>query len=521
MLYGNLSRRKFLRGASAAGLATVAGPRLGWSASGGTLTVSTYGDLQVLDPAFHLSAPETAMSELIYQHLIVFKGGQDTDWELEAAESIEQIDDTHIKFTLKPGIMWNDDLGEVTAEDVKFSFERIIDPEMQSPYAGDWGTLDHVEVIDKYSGVIVLKEYMATLWTIALPNNAGMIVSKKAVEALPGKKFTTNPPCYCGPYRIKQWVPKQRVVFERNPNWTGAPQHWDEIVIIPIEDPAAEELAYEAGDLDFSRLTLATLARYREEGPPPNSKIIDIPSIAYVWMGMNIENPALQDIRVRKAIQLAVDADTAVEAAYFGIAERATGIIAPSLIGHREKNLVSRDVEAAKALLREAGAEGLTLTLDTQTNTEYVTMAQVVQASLAEAGINVVIQPRDSGTFWTLGDESAGDQWKDIQLIIGRFTMSPDPSYATEWFTCNQVGVWNWERFCNEEFDRLHDAAKREKDEAKRAAMYRRMQDLMEESGAYVFLTHERDAFIHRATIDAVLRPDGDPLYLKFKPTSA
>jgi len=99
--------------------------------------------------------------------------------------------------------------------------------------------------------------------------------------------------------------------------------------------------------------------------------------------------------------------------------------------------------------------------------------------------------------------------------------MSPDPSYATEWFTCNQVGVWNWERFCNEEFDRLHDAAKREKDEAKRAAMYRRMQDLMEESGAYVFLTHERDAFIHRATIDAVLRPDGDPLYLKFKPTSA
>jgi peptide/nickel transport system substrate-binding protein len=312
-------------------------------------------------------------------------------------------------------------------------------------------------------------------------------------------------------------VPKQRTVLERNPNWTGPEQHWNRFVIIPIEDPATSERAYEAGDLQFSRLTLASLSRYRKGEAPPHSKIIDVPAIAYVWMGMNTDNPALKDIRVRKAVQRAVDADAAVVAAYFGIADRATGIIAPSLIGHRPKNLVTRDVDAAKALLQEAGVDNLTLTLDTQTNTEYVTMAQVVQASLAEAGINVVIQPRDSGTFWTLGDESAGDQWKDIQLIIGRFSMDPDPSYATEWFTCDQVGIWNWERFCNKEFDRLDKEAKREKDPAKRDAMYQHMQDLMEESGAYVFLTHERDAFIHSAQLEARLKPDGDPLYRKFK----
>ena len=82
----------------------------------------------------------------------------------------------------------------MTAEDVKYSFERVIDPKMESPYAGDWAALDHVEVTDELSGVIVLKEFSATLWTTSLTNNAGMIVCKKAVEALPDKKFTTEVP---------------------------------------------------------------------------------------------------------------------------------------------------------------------------------------------------------------------------------------------------------------------------------------------------------------------------------------
>ena len=144
-------------------------------------------------------------------------------------------------------------------------------------------------------------------------------------------------------------------------------------------------------------------------------------------------------------------------------------------------------------------------------------MAQVIQASLAEAGITVVINERDSGTFATLGDQSTGDQWKDIQLLLNRFAMSPDPSYATEWFTPEQVGVWNWERFDNAEFGELHAKAKSEKDPAKRAAMYERMQNLMEESGAYVFLTHERIAYVNRDGLTPLLNPAGEPMYRRFR----
>jgi peptide/nickel transport system substrate-binding protein len=517
MRYGHLTRRRFLQGTAAVGLAVGLSPRQASAAIGDTLKVTSIYDLQVLDPAFQVSSSDTNIGDLLFHHLVVFKGSTDTSWELDAAESIEQVDDTHIKFKLKPGLKWSGDFGTLTAEDVKYSFERVIDPALEAPYAGDWAALDHVEVTDELSGVIVLKEYSATIWATALPSNSGCIVCKKAVEALPEKKFTTEVPAASGPYLLTEWTPKQRTVLDANPNWSGAPPAFKKILILPIEDASAAEIAYEAGEVDFTRITLASLAQYRKDGPPAGSKLMEMPALQYVWLGMNIENPALADVRVRKAIQRAVDVQATIDAAYFGVAERATGIIAPGLIGHRASDPLTRDVAAAKALLAEAGVADLTLTLDTSLETEFKTMAQVVQASLAEVGITVVINERDSGTFATLGDQSTGDQWKDIQLLLNRFAMSPDPSYATEWFTPEQVGVWNWERFDNAEFGELHAKAKSEKDPAKRAAMYERMQDLMEESGAYVFLTHERIAYVNRDGLTPLLNPAGEPMYRRFR----
>ena len=127
--------------------------------------------------------------------------------------------------------------------------------------------------------------------------------------------------------------------------------------------------------------------------------------------------------------------------------------------------------------------------------------AQAIQAQLAEVGIKVTIQQHDSGTFWTLGDEKSGDAWKKIQLLINRFSMQPDPSFATEWFTPDQIGVWNWERWNSPEFGELDKQGLVELDPDKRDEMYKTMQDLMEESGSYVFLTHEAVGVAYRDNI--------------------
>jgi peptide/nickel transport system substrate-binding protein len=132
----------------------------------------------------------------------------------------------------------------------------------------------------------------------------------------------------------------------------------------------------------------------------------------------------------------------------------------------------------------------------------------VIQANLAEIGITVEILSYEGSTFWNLGLESEGEDWKNLQLYLGQFTSLSDPYLNTQWFTPEQVGVWNWERWNSAEFGDLHKKALGETDPKKRAAMYVKMQDLMEDSGAYVFIAHEPDAAIYRGAIAPALRPD-------------
>ncbi len=513
----SLDRRKFLIGSSALGVAAAAGPGLAWSAEESVLKIRSYADLQVLDPSYTLSDPESDIQACIFNKLIEYGPGDRWEWRLDAASTIEQVDDHHIAFTLRPGIMWSGGFGEMTAEDVKYSFERVADPAMESPYAEDWVTLERVDVKDKYSGVIVLEESSPMVWTTTLVGQGGQIVCKAAVDALPEKKFTTAPPAVSGPYYIEEWVPKQRTVLARNPEWNGPRPDFDRIEIYPIEDEKTAELGFEAGDLDFTRISLSSLPDYRQS-LPPGGRLLENPSLRYVWLGINADHPQFQDVRVRQAIQKVVDVDAILEAAYFGVAGAATGIVAPGLVGNRGYNLTERDPEAARELLAEAGyGSGFKATLKVLNKAAFLTMAQVIQANLAEIGIDLEIHQLDSGAWWTMGMESEGEAWKDIQLYVQRFSTLPDPGWTTMWFTCDQVGVWNWERWCSEEFTDLHRRAMVELDPAKRDVMYKRMQDLMEESGSYRFITHEANPALYRDTITPAVMPDGSIVLRDFR----
>jgi peptide/nickel transport system substrate-binding protein len=502
----------------AAGFAALVHPTIVFAQGATILRARSYGDIQVLDPAHRKAAPEDDIMRSIFNGLVRCKSADSWEWELDAAESIEQIDGKTIAFKLRPGIKFSGGFGDMTAEDVKFSYERIADPANESPYKDDWAVLDRVEVKDELSGVIHLKEPFAPLWTSTLPTGSGLIVSRKAVEGA-GGKFENTVPAYSGRYMIKEWLPKQRTVLVRNPDWTGPQSAFDEIHILPIEDEKTAELGFEAGDLDFTWVSVSSIPRYLKE-PPKGGKFVRTPSLAYVWLGMNVESEPFTNDKVRRALQHAIDVAAVVDAAYFGAAEPATGIIAPGLAGHRDKTLLTYDPARAKELLKEAGLDsGFSCTLDILNKAERVSAAQAIQAQLAEVGITVTIQQHDSGTFWSLGDEKSGDAWKRLQLILNRFSMQPDPSWATAWFTPDQIGVWNWERFNSAEFGELHKQGLVELDEAKRDEIYKRMQDLMEESGAYVFLTHEAVGVAYRDTVQPGLQPNGSPNFVDFAKT--
>jgi peptide/nickel transport system substrate-binding protein len=511
-----VSRRQFV--ASSAIMSTLAtlgiNPAAAW-AEGDVLKIRGRGDIQVLDPGYMIGGPETTVIYATLPRLAVPTRNAAGNFEWapsEYVEKIEQTDDLHIAFKLKPGFMWSGDYGEMTAEDVKYSFERML----KSDWNSRWPTLDHVDVTDKYSGVIVLKSPYVAVFLIGVASESGSILSKAAVSKLKDEKFTTDLPVQCGPYTMTEWTPKQKVVLKADPKWTGTKPVFAEVHIIDVEEDKAAELAFEAGELAITSVTPDTGARY-EKAMPAKSKLVQLPGPLYTWMGMNTDYPALKDVRVRKAIQRAIDVDSIIQAAYAGVAPKAFGVVPPGILGHRPASKFSYKPDEARALLKDAGVSDLSLELKTLPDQDRVLSAQIIQANLADVGIKVKITPVDSGPFWNLGLEKKGDDWKTLQLWIMQYRCSPDPSDAIQWFKKDQVGVWNWERWSDPEFEDLWNKGLAERDTTKREQIYLRMQEIMEDTGAYVWLTFTPWFYIHRDNIVPDFDTGGEMVVNRFK----
>ncbi|MCH7788930.1 MAG: peptide ABC transporter substrate-binding protein, partial [Acidobacteria bacterium] len=125
--------------------------------------------------------------------------------------------------------------------------------------------------------------------------------------------------------------------------------------------------------------------------------------------------------------------------------------------------------------------------------------------------------PLDPGPFWDMGQESKGDTWKDLQLWIMRYGTSPDPYECFQWFRREQIGVWNWERWSDDEFEALYKEGLVSTDPARRNEIYLRMQEIMEDTGAYVWIDHEPEVFIHRNSVALDISPSGNSDFRDFK----
>ncbi|WP_445678880.1 ABC transporter substrate-binding protein [Radicibacter daui] len=508
MKTSRFNRRQILKSMSAATLgvagASLLGKNSAFAIEGKTLKIWNDGDIRNLDPATRGGWYDETTMFAIFAGLVQFKSGDTWGWQLDAAENIDDKDPLAIPFKLRPGMMWTNGYGEVTSEDVKYSYERFADPKVNAVYASDWDALDTVEITDKYSGVIKLKKPFAPLFTSTLPHASGLIVCKAALEKN-GGVITTDPFATSGPYQLSDWKPRERITLTRNPGWNGPKPYFDEIQLYPIADKTAAETAFDAGDLDVTSINISSVGQ-RKGG---DATLTVRPALAYTWMGMNVENPKLSDIRVRRAIQQAINVPEVISATFGDAVEPAYGIIPPPLPGARTKLLYPYNPAAAKALLAEAGVSNLTIKVEFGTDADLLVAGQVMQAQLAEVGITLEVRQMDGATLTAQQQDEKGGTWKDIEMFFITFTTAPDPSWVTEWFKCDQVGVWNFQRTCDASWDKENDAASEEFDETKRAQMYVDLQDKLEETGAYVFLYHGSNAWLSPKGLKGAWTPDG------------
>jgi peptide/nickel transport system substrate-binding protein len=178
--------------------------------------------------------------------------------------------------------------------------------------------------------------------------------------------------------------------------------------------------------------------------------------------------------------------------------------------------VIRRDPARARALLAEAGRPALTLRLTLLNQPEFQTMALVARAQLAEIGVELVLDVRDGGTYWSSGK---GDAGRDLDLVLMRFNGKLDPNFDTQWFTSSQAGVWNWSRWRSPEFDRLNAEAAGTLDPAARAALIVRLQQLMAESYAFIWLTYDVDLFASKSWLQPAIMPTGsDWQFAQFAP---
>jgi peptide/nickel transport system substrate-binding protein len=199
-----------------------------------------------------------------------------------------------------------------------------------------------------------------------------------------------------------------------------------------------------------------------------------------------------------------------------GKVDREKTLIPPGLIGHwAEAPVYQRDVAKAKEFMAAAGLETLDLRIDLQDTSEYRTWAEIAQQNLAEIGINLTINPLDYSSFWGIGE---GDKGKEIELFCSNYSMMADPSWATMWFTCDQVGVWNWQRWCSPEFDELHAKGLVTLDDAEREKIYIDMEKLYDAACHSVWITHGIYTYAHKPGVVPAVLPYGIPQAEWFKP---
>ncbi|NOY09426.1 MAG: hypothetical protein GXP33_11370 [Spirochaetes bacterium] len=456
------------------------------------LKIATWEDVNTFDPGWMTSGErELTIMTCLYNGLVKYKEGS---WKVvpDLAKSWEvSPDGKSVTFHLRKGVQFQKGYGEMTAEDVKFSFERITDPKQKSPWMGQWKLLDHVQVIDKYTVKLVLKDRMVNLFTSVLPMNTGLIVSKKAVEEMGREKFSRNP-IGTGPYQLASWEPKAHVDLVAFKDYWGEKPKVKNITFLPIVEDSTSETALKTGEIDIGRSAPVDFKSFKNN---PKFKVYSKPALKTYWLGMTLSHPPFDNLKLRQAFRYAVNVDSIVEAAFYGTAKRANTILPPGVPGYwADAPAYSQNIEKAKNLMKEAGkANGFKVKLYVPASDAEKIMATVIKADAAKAGIDVEINVREIGAFNTAANKGQTDAY--IQF----YTATVNPNYIMQWFAGKS---WNPSQWRNAKFTELIKEGTSQIDPEKRAQIYVEAQKVIDKDCWAIWLTHGTKFWITQKNIN-------------------
>ena len=433
---------------------------------GGAATITFNNDLTTLDPQVGYDWQNWSVIKSIFDGLMDYKPGT-TELEPDLAESYTVSDDgLTYTFKLRDGVKFHN--GRVmTSADVKYSFERAVNPATQSPGGGYFGMiagyddvaggkateLTGIETPDGKTVIFKLSRPDATFLHL-MAINFGYIVPKEDVEAAGadwGKK-----PVGTGAFKFVEWVPGQNIKLERNKDYfrAGVP-YLDNITFEFGQDPTVAVLRLKKGEIDIVGDGIPP-AQFTEIMADPESKglIAEGNQLHTGYVTMNVTTAPFDNLKVRQAVNMAINKERIVRLIN-NRAAPASQALPPAMPGYNADNKgYAFDPEGAKKLLAEAGAGEFTTELYTMNVDPNPRIAQAIQQDLAAVGIKVEIRSLAQAEVIAAGGSGKAPMiWSGGMAWIADF---PDPAnfyYGILGCTGAVEGGWNWSKYCNKDLD--------------------------------------------------------------------
>jgi peptide/nickel transport system substrate-binding protein len=444
-----------------------------------------------LDDRFALAASGQRIAQLIAPGLITF---DDTSTPVPAlSESFQQLTPTLVEFTLRPGLTFHDGTA-LTAEDVRATYEGVLDPALRSAKAGRYETIERVEVVDDRT----LRFHLRRPYTA--------LMAEMSLSILPAERagmesigLQAAHPVGAGPFRFEAAPDEEHLTLVPYEGYHGGAPAIPRVYFRVVRDETTRvlELLKGRADLVINALSPAVLPVLKKE---PGLRVLSKPGTGYTYLGFNLRSGPLADVRVRQALCHLVEVQPLVEHKLQGLAVPATSMLPTTHWAYAPGTGCQHDAAEAARLLDAAGypdPDGpggqprLRLSLKSSSDRFRKSVALVLQEQLARGGVAAQVQPLEFGTL--LNDVRRGNfelvtlKWAAVMepdLMRGVFHSRNVPTEVNHWGGLNRGALRD------AELDALLEEASRVP-RPERIALYARVQQRLEALLPYAPLWHE------------------------------
>jgi peptide/nickel transport system substrate-binding protein len=459
-----------------------------------SFVISSIGDARRLNPIIANDSASGTINDQVFSGLVKYDKDIRLIGDLAERWTVSR-DGRTITFHLRKGVQWHDG-APFTAEDCLFTYQRLTDPKVATPYGSSYMDVAKAEAMDKHTFRVTYKEPFSP----ALESWSMGVIPRHLLE---GKDINTDGfnrnPVGTGPYKLKEWTAGQKIVLEANDRYFEGRPNIDQYLyrIIPDSSTMFQELL--SGGVDFMGLNpLQYLRKSETRRIKENYVKFRYPANAFTYMGYNLKSQLFADKKVRQALAYGIDRQSIIDGVLMGIGRPCTGPFSyVSWAYNPEVQPYPYDPGRAMRMLEEAGwkdvnSDGILekdgkpfrfTILTNQGNGERIRASEIIQQNLKNVGIDAKIRVMEWQAFLEQIDKRSFDA-----IILG-WSMSRDPDLYDIWHSSKTgKGEYNFIGYNNPEVDRLLVQGRRVFGVEKRKKIYYRIHEILADEQPYAFL---------------------------------